>query len=93
MPKTAKEISDWINFWCCVRILLKPEARATGHGHAWALTGSSNDPRTLTKLNAYAYPSLSAFDGDLKTSSPCILLKQPCEPPLRIEGRWEGMLN
>jgi hypothetical protein len=20
--------------WCCVRILLKPEARATGHGHA-----------------------------------------------------------
>jgi hypothetical protein len=36
MPKTAKEISDQIkiNFWCCVRILLKPEARATGHGHA-----------------------------------------------------------
>jgi hypothetical protein len=22
--------------WCCIRILLKPEARATGHGHASA---------------------------------------------------------
>jgi hypothetical protein len=22
--------------WCCVRILLKPEARAIGHGHASA---------------------------------------------------------
>jgi hypothetical protein len=91
--------SDWINFGVAFGFCLGPR-----HGPPVMVmpvlarpppppTGSSNDPRTLTKLNAYAYPSLSAFDGDLKTSSPCILLKQPCEPPLRIEGRWKGMLN
>jgi hypothetical protein len=49
--------------WCCVRILLKPEARATGHGHASAAVPVPTTEAANAELRSQVSNKTTRSDG------------------------------